>query len=61
MQKAPNLIPEKLTANMEELNELIIIIQLIQGDLFVKGIANNISNEALLAVYDLRISLLKIE
>lgn len=61
IQKALDLIPEKLTANMEQLNELIIIIQLIQMDLFVKGIANNISNETLLAVYDFRISLLKIE
>ncbi|MEA1882972.1 MAG: TetR family transcriptional regulator [Thermotogota bacterium] len=60
IQRASHMIPEQLIANPKRLNELINIIQLIQGDLFIQGIANNMSTEAVLAVYDLRISLLKI-
>ncbi len=53
------MIPEQLRGKPKRLNELINIIQLIQGDLYIQGIANNMSIEAVLAVYDLRISLLK--
>ena len=61
IHRASHMIPEQLIANPKRLNELINIIQLIQGDLYIQGIANNMSIEAVLAVYDLRISLLKIE
>jgi len=61
IRRASHMIPEQLIANPKRLNELINIIQLIQGDLYIQGIANNMSIEAVLAVYDLRISLLKIE
>ncbi|MFW6263096.1 MAG: TetR family transcriptional regulator [Thermotogota bacterium] len=61
IHSASHMIPEQLIANPKRLNELINIIQLIQGDLYIQGIANNMSIEAVLAVYDLRISLLKIE
>jgi len=61
IERASHMIPEQLIANPKRLNELINIIQLIQGDLYIQGIANNMSTEAVLAVYDLRISLLKID
>jgi len=60
IQRASHMIPEQLIDNPKRKNELINIIQLIQGDLYIQGIANNMSIEAVLAVYDLRISLLKI-
>lgn len=59
IQGASHMIPEQLRGKPQRLNELINIIQLIQGDLYIQGIANNMSIEAVLAVYDLRISLLK--
>jgi AcrR family transcriptional regulator len=59
IQGASHMIPEQLRGKPKRLNELINIIQLIQGDLYIQGIANNMSIEAVLAVYDLRISLLK--
>ena len=59
IQRASHMIPEQLRGKPKRLNELINIIQLIQGDLYIQGIANNMSIEAVLAVYDLRISLLK--
>lgn len=59
IQGASHMIPEQLKGKPKRLNELINIIQLIQGDLYIQGIANNMSIEAVLAVYDLRISLLK--
>lgn len=61
IERASHMIPEQLIANPKRLNELINIIQLIQGDLYIQGISNNMSTEAVLAVYDLRISLLKID
>jgi len=61
IERASHMIPEQLIAYPKRLNELINIIQLIQGDLYIQGIANNMSTEAVLAVYDLRISLLKID
>lgn len=61
IRRASHMIPEQLSTNPNRLKELINIIQLIQGDLYIQGIANNMSIEAVLAVYDLRISLLKIE
>ena len=59
IQGASHMIPEQLRGKPQRLNELINIIQLIQGDLYIQGIANNMSIEAVLAVYELRISLLK--